>query len=92
MTWSNAINQSVQQVFSQLSKANPNWIIELYKSAKNEVNPEIEVVSLLQSLLLEKLITDQNLLRSIQDLVDNPPDHLSTDGIAILFQKFIILI
>jgi hypothetical protein len=85
--WGISINQSIQHIFSKLSAADPNWIIELCESAGDAVNQEIVVISLLQSLLFEKIITDQNLIQSIQDLKANPPANLTNKGISELFQK-----
>jgi hypothetical protein len=85
--WSNSINQSSQVIFSKLSKADPNWIVELHKSAGDAVNPEVQVISLLQSLLLEKICTNQELVRSIKNLIANPPANTTNDGVAELFQK-----
>lgn len=85
--WSNSINQSSQYIFSKLSKADPNWIIELHKSSGDAVNPEIQVITLLQSLLLEKICTNQELVKSIKDLIASPPANITNAGVAELFQK-----
>lgn len=70
LNWSNTINQSVQKIFSELTRADVNWIHDLYKSAATDVSPEIEVVNLLQSILSEQLITNKALLQSISKLKD----------------------
>lgn len=65
--WSNAINSSMQQIFAELSAADTNWVVNLYETASSDgVNPEIEVITLLQNILIEKLITNVDLMDEIK--------------------------
>jgi len=65
--WSNAINSSMQQIFAELSAADRNWVVNLYETANDDgVNPEIEVITLLQNILIEKLITNVTLMEEIR--------------------------
>ncbi|MBA7513015.1 hypothetical protein ES705_05024 [subsurface metagenome] len=71
--WGITINAAVQSIFSEFSKADVEWIHDLYKTAGEEVNPEIEVVTLMQNVLSEKIIRDNALLKSIKKLAKNNP-------------------
>ncbi len=83
LNWSSAINVAVQGIFSELTRADVNWIHELYKTADSDVSPEIEVVNLMQSLLSEKLITNKPLLESIAKLKNEKAQSKSDKGKAV---------
>ncbi|WP_153798611.1 hypothetical protein [Foetidibacter luteolus] len=90
--WSNSINQSLQQIFSELAAADINWVLNLHETASSDgVNPEIEVISLLQNILTEKLIANPGLLAEIKNFATQakPNTDVLADGnsIARLFQR-----
>lgn len=67
--WSHAINQSAQDIFSELEKADPNWIKEIYQTAKEDgAEPNIEVIGVFQNLLTELVIQNEALITSISEL------------------------
>jgi hypothetical protein len=64
--WSKAINKSVQTIFRELEEADPNWIKEIYNTAKEDHSePNIEVISVFQNLLNESIIQDRLLIEAI---------------------------
>lgn len=64
--WSQAINQSAQNIFSELETADPNWIKEIYNTAKNDgAEPNTEVIGVFQNLLNESIIQNSNLTKSL---------------------------
>ena len=83
LNWSNTINNSVQRIFSELTRADVNWIHDLYESADSDVSPEIEVVNLLQSILSEHLITNKDLLQSISELKSDKQESKSDKAKAV---------
>lgn len=67
ISWSQSINRSVQSIFSRLNEVDPNWVNELYSTAKTDgVTPSIEVINMFQNILSEKVIRDKGL----QDKID----------------------
>jgi hypothetical protein len=90
--WSYSINESIQEIFNELSKADINWLVDLHQSASEDgVNPEIEVVNLLQNILTEKIITKSDLLNSIKEAAAQSKKEANVlkDGasVAKLFQR-----
>jgi len=83
MDWSGTINLSVQKIFSELTRADVNWIHDLYRSADSDVSPEIEVVNLLQCILSEQLITNKELLQSISQLKKDKSESKSDRASAV---------
>ncbi len=66
--WSQAINQSAQAIFTELEQADPNWIKEIYNTAKNDgTEPISEVIEVFQHLLAEQIIQNKPLLDAIQN-------------------------
>lgn len=64
--WSQTINTSVQIIFNELENADPNWIKEIYLTAKNEnADPNTEVIGVFQSILNESIIQNSNLTKSL---------------------------
>ncbi len=64
--WSQAINTSVQTIFNELENADPNWIKEIYSTAKADgAEPNSEVIGVFQNLLNESIIQSNNLTESI---------------------------
>jgi hypothetical protein len=64
--WSQAINNSVQTIFDELENADPNWIKEIYSTAKADgAEPNMEVISVFQNLLNESIIQNSNLTNSL---------------------------
>lgn len=50
--WSHSINNSVQTIFDELEKADPNWVKEIYSNAiKDKAEPNTEVIGVFQNLL-----------------------------------------
>lgn len=64
--WSQAINSSVQTIFNELENADPNWIKEIYSTAKTDgAEPNSEVISVFQNLLNESIIQNSSLTKSL---------------------------
>jgi hypothetical protein len=64
--WSQAINTSVQTIFNELENADPNWIKEIYSTAKTDgAEPNTEVIGVFQNLLNESIIQNNNLTKSL---------------------------
>ncbi|MFO0507927.1 MAG: hypothetical protein ACK5YS_03560 [bacterium] len=64
--WSQAINTSVQTIFNELENADPNWIKEIYSTAKTDgAEPNTEVIGVFQNLLNESIIQNSNLTKSL---------------------------
>ncbi len=64
--WSQAINTSVQNIFNELENADPNWIKEIYSTAKAEgAEPNTEVIGVFQNLLNESIVQNINLTKSL---------------------------
>ena len=64
--WSQAINTSVQTIFNELENADPNWIKEIYSTAKADgAEPNTEVIGVFQNLLNESIIQNGNLTKSL---------------------------
>lgn len=76
--WSQAINQSAQVIFSELEQADPNWIKEIYNTAKNDgAEPNTEVIGVFQHLLSEQIIQNTTLLSSISSNVELPEINIT---------------
>ncbi|MBQ0089011.1 MAG: hypothetical protein KBT27_06735 [Prevotellaceae bacterium] len=66
--WSQAINQSVQRIFTELENANPYWIKEIRETAKNDGGePTSEVIDIFNNLLSEALIQDKTIRTSLNE-------------------------
>jgi hypothetical protein len=64
--WSQAINTSVQTIFNELESADPNWIKEIYSTAKADGSePNTEVIGVFQNLLNESIIQNGSLTKSL---------------------------
>lgn len=64
--WSQAINQSAQDIFAELEKADPNWIKEIYTTAMADgAEPNAEVIGVFQNLLNESIIQNVRLIESL---------------------------
>ncbi|MHC6199224.1 hypothetical protein [Elizabethkingia miricola] len=64
--WSQSINKSSQEIFSELEKADPNWLKEIYTTAQNDgTEPNTEVISVFHHLLNESIIQNKPLLNAI---------------------------
>lgn len=71
--WSQAINQSAQIIFSELEQADPNWIKEIYNTAKKDgAEPNTEVISVFQHLLSEQIVQNEILSKAITGLSSIP--------------------
>lgn len=70
--WSQAINQSAQVIFSELEQADPNWIKEIYNTAKADgAEPNTEVIGVFQNLLSESIIQNEALLKTLNESVQS---------------------
>jgi hypothetical protein len=70
--WSQAINQSAQVIFSELEQADPNWIKEIYNTAKSDdAEPNTEVIGVFQHLLSESIIQNEALLKVLNESVQS---------------------
>ncbi|MGM9722944.1 MAG: hypothetical protein ACI3YG_02465 [Prevotella sp.] len=66
--WSQAINRSVQKIFSELEQADPNWIKEIRDTAENDGgDPTSEVIDIFHHILNESLIQNVPLRRALND-------------------------
>lgn len=66
--WSQAINQSAQTIFAELEQADPNWVKEIYDTAKDDgTEPNTEVIGVFQNLLNESVIQNKVLLNSLNN-------------------------
>ncbi|MDR2039696.1 MAG: hypothetical protein LBQ60_17385 [Bacteroidales bacterium] len=81
--WSQAINQSAQVIFSELEKADPNWIREIYQTAQTDgAEPSIEVINVFHNLLNESIVQNDILSRVLSEYTEssnvrNPTSELS---------------
>ncbi|WP_339701766.1 hypothetical protein [uncultured Roseivirga sp.] len=88
--WSQAINQSAQIIFSELEQADPNWIKEIYNTAKNDgTEPNTEVIGVFQNLLNESIIQNQPLLKSLDESKELPEVVVADkeDSLAKLYNR-----
>ena len=66
--WSQSINQSVQQIFGELEKANSFWIKEIRDTAINDGGDATsEVIAVIQNLLGEDLIQNEYLRKKLDE-------------------------
>ncbi len=67
--WSQAINQSLQSIFTDLEKATPNWVVEIRDAEKDQEREgsSSEVINVFNSLVGEAIGQNVDLLRSIQE-------------------------
>ena len=71
--WSQAINQSAQVIFSELEKADPNWVREIYHTAEEDgAEPNIEVINVFHNLLNESIIQNEILSKSLTEYGESP--------------------
>lgn len=64
--WSQAINKSLQEIFSELEQSDPNWIKEIYTTAQGDgIESNTGVVGVFQNLLSESIIQNKQLLDAI---------------------------
>ncbi len=98
--WSQTINQASQSIFSELEQADKYWIKELFYSSVRkfnkttgeptviELDPTIEVITLFQNLISERLIQETSLKKSISDYsVANFKSITETNEILNLYSK-----
>ncbi|TBH72313.1 hypothetical protein [Aquirufa nivalisilvae] len=65
--WSQAINQSAQAIFTELEQADPNWIKDIYLTAKEDGgDPNSEVIQVFQNLLNESIIQNEQLIEGLK--------------------------
>jgi len=84
--WSQAINQSAQTIFAELEQADPNWVKEIYDTAKEDgTEPNTEVIGVFQNLLNESVIQNEALLNSLNNPVQ--ANQTTTSDKEILLAK-----
>jgi len=84
--WSQAINQSAQTIFAELEQAGPNWVKEIYDTAKEDgTEPNTEVIGVFQNLLNESVIQNEALLNSLNNPVQ--ANQTTTSDKEILLAK-----
>ena len=80
LKWTVAINESIQQIFKELSEAEKDWILEIYKSAQNDgVDPELFVIELLQLILSESLVQNTALIGALRNEGERNLDFNDSD-------------
>ncbi len=68
-SWSQAINQSAQKIFSELETANSFWIKEVKDTAiEDGGDPTIEVIDLFSNLLSEELVQNEYLRNALNSI------------------------
>jgi len=89
--WSQTINKSAQDIFRELELADPNWIKEIYNTAKKDgAEPRLEVIEVFQYLLSEQIIQNKDLLSAIEGLVDTKEGdevEQNEQSLAKLYQR-----
>lgn len=88
--WSQAINKSSQEIFSELEQADPNWIKEIYTTAQNDgTEPNTEVIGVFQNLLNESIIQNKQLLDSLTERVaeEDIPVQNKEESLAKLYNR-----
>ncbi|UCS92287.1 hypothetical protein KZP23_16480 [Echinicola marina] len=80
LKWTVAINESIQQIFKELSEAEKDWILEIYKSAQGDgVDPELFVIELLQLILSESLVQNAGLIEALKNEGDRQIETNDSD-------------
>lgn len=98
--WSQTINKSSQEIFSELEAADKFWIKELYYSSARKVDkvtgiakffelePTVQVINLFQNILSERLIQSMMLKDSIKNYSQsNFKEKAEVDDILKLYSK-----
>jgi hypothetical protein len=87
ISWSQSINRSVQSIFASLNSVDPNWIKELYDTAKVDgVTPSVEVLNLFQNILSEKIIQDKFLRDKIDEVASINEEFTDSEKYAELIR------
>jgi len=87
--WSQTINTSVQKIFVELESADPNWIKEIYNTAKNDgAEPNMEVINIFHNLINELVIQNDKLLNSLSQYVEhNNTTQNNENSLAKLYNR-----
>ena len=84
--WSQAINQSAQTIFAELEQADPDWVKEIYDTAKEDgTEPNTEVIGVFQNLLNESVIQNKVLLDALNEPIQ--ANRTATPDKEILLAK-----
>lgn len=68
LVWSQAINQSVRDIFVEFEQANPNWIKEILDTAKSDgAEPTSEVIDVFHHILNESLVQNKSLREGLNE-------------------------
>lgn len=68
LVWSQAINQSVRDIFVEFEQANPNWIKEILDTAKFDgAEPTSEVIDVFHHILNESLVQNKSLREGLNE-------------------------
>lgn len=66
--WSQAINQSVQNIFFDLERLNPHWIEEVRETAKKDSGmPTSDVINIFHQMLDDSLVQNDGLRSALED-------------------------
>lgn len=82
--WSQSINRSTQQIFRELEVADPNWVKDIYQTAKTDGGEPIsEVINVFQHLLGEAIIQSSALKEKIDALIDLPDVPVADKEVSV---------
>lgn len=86
-SWSQAINQSAQKIFSELETANSFWIKEVKDTAVEDGgDPTTEIIDLFNNLLSEELVQNRSLRTSL-DNINEAGGNEVPENTAKLYQR-----
>lgn len=86
--WSQSINRSVQDVFSELESADPNWIKEIIDTSKEDGGePTSEIIDIFHNLVSEYLAQDKKLRDALNSYNNNVNMSIPAKNTAKLYQR-----
>lgn len=85
--WSQAINQSVQNIFFDLERLNPHWIEEVRETAKKDSGmPTSDVINIFHQMLDDSLVQNDGLRSALEDY-KSCADDLNNVNTARLYRR-----
>lgn len=85
--WSQAINQSVQNIFFDLERLNPHWIEEVRETAKKDSGmPTSDVINIFHQMLDDSLVQNEGLRSALEDY-KSCADDLNNVNTARLYRR-----
>lgn len=85
--WSQAINQSVQNIFFDLERLNPHWIEEVRETAKKDSGmPTLDVINIFHQMLDDSLVQNDGLRSALEDY-KSCADDLNNVNTARLYRR-----